>query len=85
MYILGFDIGGTKCAVVTALWDGKTMLVGAVTHVLIANPTEGYGYSYSLRASPLCGGASRFAPFSERSRSNLRSLADKQACRLGFA
>ena len=43
MYILGFDIGGTKCAVVTALWDGKTMLVGAVTHVLIANPTEGYG------------------------------------------
>lgn len=23
MYILGFDIGGTKCAVVTALWDGK--------------------------------------------------------------
>ncbi|MBQ9796877.1 MAG: ROK family protein [Clostridia bacterium] len=25
MYILGFDIGGTKCAVVTALWDGKTI------------------------------------------------------------
>lgn len=23
MYILGFDIGGTKCAVSTALWDGK--------------------------------------------------------------
>jgi len=23
MYILGFDIGGTKCAVVTALWDGN--------------------------------------------------------------
>lgn len=23
MYILGFDIGGTKCAVVTAEWDGK--------------------------------------------------------------
>ena len=23
MYILGFDIGGTKCAVVTALWDGS--------------------------------------------------------------
>ena len=23
MYILGFDIGGTKCSVVTALWDGK--------------------------------------------------------------
>ena len=23
MYILGFDIGWTKCAVVTALWDGK--------------------------------------------------------------
>ena len=25
MYILGFDIGGTKCAVVTALWDGKEL------------------------------------------------------------
>ena len=23
MYILGFDIGGTKCAVITAEWDGK--------------------------------------------------------------
>ena len=23
MYRLGFDIGGTKCAVVTALWDGN--------------------------------------------------------------
>lgn len=23
MKILGFDIGGTKCAVITALWDGK--------------------------------------------------------------
>lgn len=23
MYVLGFDIGGTKCAVITALWDGK--------------------------------------------------------------
>lgn len=23
MKVLGFDIGGTKCAVVTALWDGK--------------------------------------------------------------
>ena len=23
MYILGFDIGGTKCAVMTAFWDGK--------------------------------------------------------------
>ena len=22
MYILGFDIGGTKCAAVTAEWDG---------------------------------------------------------------
>lgn len=27
MYILGFDIGGTKCAVVTALWDGKTIKI----------------------------------------------------------
>ncbi len=25
MYILGFDIGGTKCAVVTADWDGKNI------------------------------------------------------------
>jgi glucokinase len=25
MYVLGFDIGGTKCAVVTALWDGETI------------------------------------------------------------
>ena len=23
MYILGFDIGGTKCAVITANWDGE--------------------------------------------------------------
>ena len=25
MYILGFDIGGTKCAAVTAEWDGETV------------------------------------------------------------
>lgn len=25
MYILGFDIGGTKCAVTTAKWDCKTI------------------------------------------------------------
>ena len=25
MYILGFDIGGTKCAVVTARWDGESL------------------------------------------------------------
>jgi glucokinase len=25
MYVLGFDIGGTKCSVVTALWNGKTI------------------------------------------------------------
>lgn len=25
MYILGFDIGGTKCAVTTAQWDGKNI------------------------------------------------------------
>lgn len=23
MYLLGFDIGGTKCAVITARWDGQ--------------------------------------------------------------
>lgn len=25
MYILGFDIGGTKCAVITANWDGESI------------------------------------------------------------
>ena len=25
MYILGFDIGGTKCAVTTARWDGENI------------------------------------------------------------
>ena len=25
MYILGFDIGGTKCAAVTAEWDGENV------------------------------------------------------------
>jgi N-acetylglucosamine kinase-like BadF-type ATPase len=25
MIILGFDIGGTKCAVVTAEWDGENV------------------------------------------------------------
>ena len=25
MYLLGFDIGGTKCAVVTAMWDGQNI------------------------------------------------------------
>ncbi len=27
MYILGFDIGGTKCAVSTALWDGEKVTI----------------------------------------------------------
>jgi len=27
MYILGFDIGGTKCSAVTADWDGSTLTV----------------------------------------------------------
>ena len=27
MYILGFDIGGTKCAVITARWDGETITI----------------------------------------------------------
>ena len=27
MYILGFDIGGTKCAVTTARWDGENVTV----------------------------------------------------------
>jgi len=27
MRILGFDIGGTKCAVITAEWDGKTISI----------------------------------------------------------
>ena len=25
MYVLGFDIGGTKCAVITAKWDGENI------------------------------------------------------------
>ena len=25
MYVLGFDIGGTKCAVITAEWDGENI------------------------------------------------------------
>ena len=27
MYILGFDIGGTKCAVITAQWDGDNVTI----------------------------------------------------------
>lgn len=27
MYILGFDIGGTKCAVITAQWDGEHITI----------------------------------------------------------
>ena len=27
MYILGFDIGGTKCAVVTAYYDGDNIKI----------------------------------------------------------
>lgn len=27
MYILGFDIGGTKCAVITAQWDGDNITI----------------------------------------------------------
>lgn len=27
MYILGFDIGGTKCAVITAKWDGANITI----------------------------------------------------------
>ena len=27
MYLLGFDIGGTKCAVVTAVWDGENISI----------------------------------------------------------
>lgn len=27
MYILGFDIGGTKCAVITARWDGSNITI----------------------------------------------------------
>ena len=29
MYILGFDIGGTKCAAITAEWDGETVEIKA--------------------------------------------------------
>jgi len=27
MYILGFDIGGTKCATITAQWDGRSITI----------------------------------------------------------
>ena len=27
MYILGFDIGGTKCAVISAEWDGSNVKI----------------------------------------------------------
>ena len=36
MYMLGFDIGGTKCAVVTALWDGEQITL----HRRDACPTD---------------------------------------------
>ena len=54
------------CADRSIIQDSK--LIGSVMHFLIADPTEGHGIFYSLRASPPCGGTSCFAPFSERSR-----------------
>ena len=27
MYVLGFDIGGTKCAVITAEWSGEEIKI----------------------------------------------------------
>ena len=42
MYLLGFDIGGTKCAVVTAQWDGHriTMLQKAKCPTDLSIPPE---------------------------------------------
>lgn len=43
MYVLGFDIGGTKCAVVTALWDGENISLlkkQAVATDLTISPQE---------------------------------------------
>lgn len=42
MYILGFDIGGTKCAVTTAQWDGSriTLLEKAACPTDLAIPPE---------------------------------------------
>ena len=47
------------------------------------NPSQSDGMAYSLLAHRLHGGTSCYVPsLTERSRSNLHSLADKQACRL---
>ena len=47
------------------------------------NPSHCDGMAYSLLAHRLHGGTSCYVPsLTERSRSNLHSLADKQACRL---
>ena len=47
------------------------------------NPSHSDGMAYSLLAHRLHGGTSCYVPsLTERSQSNLHSLADKQACRL---
>ena len=47
------------------------------------NPSQSDGMAYSLLAHRLHGGTSCYVPsLTERSQSNLHSLADKQACRL---
>ena len=47
------------------------------------HPSHSDGMVYSLLAHRLHGGTSCYVPsLTERSRSNLHSLADKQACRL---
>ena len=49
----------------------------------VCNPSHSDGMAYSLLAHRLHGGTSCYVPsLTERSRSNLHSLADKQACRL---
>ena len=37
MKVLGFDIGGTKCAVITAIWDSKEIKLLEKNNYLIRN------------------------------------------------
>ena len=46
MYVLGFDIGGTKCAVITAEWSGEEIKITLDSEYMM-NESDGeihYGY-----------------------------------------
>lgn len=43
MYILGFDIGGTKCAVVTAEWNGEHITIIKKVRLSTDHSIDGYG------------------------------------------